>query len=96
MKAHQIKLIDSTYTVEDANEMLTSLIRDKIKFLNIKTLSENLRFGSNLEHLEKRIQELKEEKNRLMELFNDPDLRDSEIEIECSINLKIKQPEIVQ
>lgn len=96
MKAHQIKLIDSTYSVEDANEMLTSLIRDKIKFLNIKTLSENLRFGSSLDHLEKRIKELKEEKNILMELLNDPDLRDSEIEIECSINLKIKQPEIVQ
>lgn len=96
MKNHQIKLIDSTYSVDDANEMLLSLIKDKIKFLNMKTLSDNLRFGSTAEHLEKRIQELKEEVNVLSSLLNNPELADSEVEIECSINLKIKQPELVQ
>jgi hypothetical protein len=96
MKNHQIKLIDSTYSVENAMEMLLSLMNDKIKYLNMKTFSEDLRFGSTAEHFEKRIHKLKEEVNVLSSLLNNPDLADSEVEIECSINLKIKQPELVQ
>jgi hypothetical protein len=96
MKNHQIKLIDTTYSVDDAAEMLLSLIKDKIKFLNMKTFSEGLRFGSTADHLEKRIHELKEEVQVLSSLLNNPEYADSEVEIECFINLKIKQPELAQ
>ncbi len=96
MENHLIKLIDSTYSVENATEMLLSLINDKIKYLNMKTFSDDLRFGSSAEHFKKRIHELKEEVHVLSSLLNNPELADSEVEIECSINLKIKQPELVQ
>lgn len=90
MKNHQFNLIDSTYGVEDAKEVLASLITDKINFLNKKIFSEQVRFGSDTQHKENRVQILKMEQEQLLETLNA--LEDgARIGISCKVNMKIEE-----
>ena len=91
MKNHQIKLIDSTYPVRDARDVLFSLINDKIEFLNQKIFSLQERFGSDTGHLEKRVKELRMELQQLLDLLNTME-EDQLIEIHCEVDMKIKKP----
>lgn len=91
----QIKLIDNTYSIEEGKELLMALINDKIKFLNMKVFSLQERFGIDTYKLEKRIAELKEEKNHLLTELKSPENKHNLIEIDCHIHLKIKESEQV-
>jgi hypothetical protein len=95
MKEHHVTLIDSTYPMEDAKEMLLSLLRDKIKFLNLHIFSLKERFGSDTSHYERRITELKAEKEKLVSLFESYENGDFDVEIDCQIDIKVKKPEFV-
>ena len=95
MKNHKIKLIDSTYPVNDARDALFSLINDKIDFLNKKILSVQERFGGDTDHLEKRVKELRAELNNLLELLK-PLEEGNLIEIHCDVEMKIRQADPVQ
>ena len=95
MKKYQFKLIDSTYAPQHARTVLLSLIEDKIKFLNHQIFSISERFGSNTEHLENRIRELREERSRLIDLLNGYREQADLIEISCSVDMKIHVSEPV-
>jgi hypothetical protein len=94
MKNHQIKLIDSTYPVHDARDVLFSLINDKIEFLNQKIFSLQERFGSDTSHLEKRVKSLRAELQQLLDLLNTMN-EDQLIDIHCEVDMKIRKPETV-
>eukprot|EP01023_Acetabularia_acetabulum_P017123 TRINITY_DN18516_c0_g1_i10.p1 TRINITY_DN18516_c0_g1~~TRINITY_DN18516_c0_g1_i10.p1 ORF type:complete len:139 (-),score=13.42 TRINITY_DN18516_c0_g1_i10:296-712(-) len=89
--AHQIKLIDNTYSPADAREVLCSLLNDKITFLNVQIHSIHERFGKNAMHLKKRITELQNEKTELLHLIKEWQDGDTELEIQSVINIKAKQ-----
>lgn len=91
MKNHEFKLIDSTYGVENAKEVLLSLINDKIKFLNRKIFSDQERFGNDTDRLEKRVAYLKEERIKLEEILNAFENEDCQVDIKCNVDLKIDQ-----
>lgn len=96
MKNHQLTLIDSTYNVNDAKEVLQSLLSDKIRFLNRKIFSLQERFGSDTEHQENRVRELRKELDQLrafLDPFNDDGY---EVEIDCLVDLKIRKTETVE
>ncbi len=93
MKDHQIKLIDNKYNQEEARDLLMALINDKIKFLQLKIFSIHERFGTDTTHLEKRIAELKEEKNQLLLKLGKLKDKACIIDIDCSVNLKIEKEE---
>lgn len=95
MTKHQIKLIDNTYTLEEGKDLLMALINDKIKFLNLKVFSLQERFGTNTYELEKRIAELKEEKNQLLLKLKALENKHHLVEIDCRIHLKINENEHV-
>lgn len=95
MKNHNIKLIDSTYPVSDARDALFSLINDKIDFLNKKILSVQERFGSDTDHLEKRVRELRAELNTLLQVLN-PMEEGHLVEIHCNVEMKIRKADPVQ
>lgn len=86
----QFTLINSTYSASNAKEVLTSLINDKIRFLNIQILSAQERFGENAAHLETRVKELVADRNRLIELLDRSAETNAEIEIVGSIDITIK------
>lgn len=88
---HQFNLINSTYSAEAAKEVLTSLINDKIRFLNIQILSVHERFGENATHLETRVKELEADRNRLIELLSAAEKNNAEVEILSSVDFTIKE-----
>ncbi len=95
MKTHQIRLIDSTYGADDAREVLGSLLNDKIKFLNHKIFSMQERYGSNTEHMNKRIEELRQEKRDLELLFEEHEGEHIDFEIGCTLVIQLRKAEAV-
>ncbi len=92
---HDFKLIDTTYKVKDAKEVLLSLLDDKIKFLGMQVFSLSERFGTDTIHLEKRMAALKKERENLIKLFSEQTNPENTVEIDCSVKLKIGTKEIV-
>ena len=94
MKNHQIQLIDTTYPVKDAKEVLFSLINDKIKFLNQRIFSMEECYSSDTSHLQNRRKRLKAELMKLLEIMEHIEGNESLVEIDCRIDLKITEPEL--
>lgn len=95
MSKHEFKLIDNTYSGEDAKEVLSSLINDKIKFLNLQIFSKAERFGENTEHLEKRVNDLQREREELFKLIEKVAKEGKSLSIQCDIQVEAKNPEHV-
>ena len=88
---HQFALIDSTYSAYDAREVITSLINDKIRFLNIQILSLQERYGQNTEHLENRVRELEVNRREMIDLLTKATTEDALVEVSSLINVTVKQ-----
>ena len=91
MEDFQIKLIDSTYSPEDAREVLCSLLNDKIKFIGGQIHSLYMRFGSNTEHLKSRIEKLEKDKAIIIEQLNALNKDTKLVKIFCNIELEFKE-----
>jgi regulator of extracellular matrix RemA (YlzA/DUF370 family) len=85
----QTILIDSTYGRNDAKEVLCGIISDKIQFLGKQIFTQSERLGSDAMHLKKRQTELKAELKRLVSMI-DTMQEDDLVEIDCTVNIKIK------
>ncbi|WP_340077380.1 hypothetical protein [Leptobacterium sp. I13] len=94
MKDHKLKLINSTYSINDAREVLFSLISDKIKFLNLQILSANERYGNDSIHLENRVKQLQTDKETLIAALNQLDSETHRIAIDCDVTVKVKHVEL--
>lgn len=88
-----IKLIDSSYPLEHAKEVLSSLLNDKIKFLNHQIFSNEVRFGSDTAHLVQRVKDLQKEKESLHEMLCAVENGQCVVDINCDINISVKQVE---
>ena len=88
---HQFALIDSTYSAYDAREVITSLINDKIRFLNIQILSLQERYGQNTEHLENRVRELEVNRREMIDLLTKTTTEDALVEVSSLVNVTVKQ-----
>lgn len=64
-----IKFIDGTFNTEDASEILLAVLNDKINFHASLLLSNIERFGVDTSNSEKRIQELRAEKKRVIAMI---------------------------
>ena len=64
-----VQLIDSTFTAEDAREVMLALIDHKIGFHHRKRFSNEERHGEDLTDSRIRIEELKAERKRMVEFF---------------------------
>lgn len=88
---HQFALIDSTYSAYDAREVITSLINDKIRFLNVQILSLQERYGQNTEHLENRVRELEANRREMIDLLTKATTEDALVEVSSLVNVTVKQ-----
>lgn len=69
MENQSFKLVEGEFTPVEAADVLFSLIGDKIKFHNLQMLSNQERFGGDVSHSLKRIEELKASKNLVKEII---------------------------
>lgn len=92
MKNNQeFKLIDGTFSIEDANKVLTTLLNYKIDYHNREDFSNHIRFNKNIEHSKKRIQELTEAKEQIRSLFLNSDSEDIKFVIKSNISIEIEK-----
>jgi len=91
MEYHQFKLIDSTYDVDGAREVISSLVSHKINHIQKHILSVEERFGEDTSHFKKRIQKLQEEK-RSLELFLE-NYEGENVMLDVSCMASVRKPE---
>ena len=92
MKNNQkFKLIDGTFSIEDANKVLTTLLNYKIDYHNREDFSNHIRFNKNIEHSKKRIQELTEAKEQIRSLILNSDSEDIKFVIKSNISIEIEK-----
>ncbi len=92
MEEHQFKLISSTYNSEDARHVLLSLIQDKIKSINNLCFGIEERGTHDTGHFRKRIKDLTQMREEIKEVLATAKQAGAEIEIDASIQIKIKEP----
>ena len=88
MNNKSLKLIDSTYSASDAKVVLVSLLEDKINFLCGRRFSRLERNDGDCSHLDRRIEELKRDKEELIQFLQGMENENANFEISCDINLK--------
>lgn len=88
--SHQYKLIDGTFTGENARHILMELIQNKIKYHQLQIFSIHERFNGDASASEKRIAELKQVAEDLKKVLKQVEDHHQSVEIYCPIEVKIK------
>ena len=92
MKNNQeFNLIDGTFSMEDANRVLTTLLNYKIDYHNREDFRNHIRFNKNIEHSKKRIQELTEVKEQIRSLILNSESEDIKFIIKSNISIEIEK-----
>lgn len=89
---HSFKLIDNTYSAIDAREIISTLLTDKIRMLNVQILGIQERYGRDTSHLQKRIEELEADRARMIEILTMAIQEDAIIEVASEVRLTAKKP----
>lgn len=90
MKQHSTCLIKGPFRPEKARTILMDLINHKINFHKIEKLSGEIRFGSDVEHSQERVNQLMKERSELSDWLQALHPEDM-LDIHCEIVLK-KRP----
>lgn len=86
-----IKLIEGTYDVQEAADILLSLIGDKIKFHQRKKLSIKERLGIDATESIERLKELNADRERILELIKDSEGKNLEFSISSSVKITVNE-----
>ena len=84
----EFKLIDSSFTNEEASAVLLGLVNYKIQFHSQKIFSSDIRFGIDDVKSKKRIIELESIKNELIEYFDRIDDAEGIVRVSSIVNMK--------
>lgn len=87
----KFKLIDGTFTVEEADKVLSALLNYKIDYHTREDFSNHIRFNKNIEHSKKRIQELTETKLAIKKLVNESKTDHLNFIISSTISIRIER-----
>ncbi|HCQ12546.1 hypothetical protein [Flavobacterium sp.] len=66
----EFKLIDSTFTPNEANNVLSDLIKSKISYHKLDDFSQHIRFERDSQHSKNRIEQLQATQEELKEFIN--------------------------
>lgn len=86
---HTLSLISGTYTPNEAKEILVEMIKAKINFHHLKNLSTEIRFDKSDLPSKKRILELTQAKENLMEFINKASLSSKNIKIKAELLIEL-------
>jgi len=85
-----LKLIDSTFSVNEGKEILLDLMSSKIKFHELRNFSSVERYGHPDEHSLQRIEELKAARRKIISFFNDFKLDNKRVIIHSNIHIEVE------
>lgn len=85
------KLIDGTFSVEEAEKILTMLFNYKIDFHNREDFSNHVRFNKNIENSKKRILELTETKDAIKKSLADLKSENVKLSINSTLHVTIEK-----
>ncbi len=92
MQSHNIRLIDNTYDLDIARQLLDGLFTQKIAFVeDLIHASEPMELNA----LETRLEELKAEKRSLDILLEEFDGEHAEMEIGCTVVMNVRKLDLV-
>lgn len=87
----EYKLIDGTFTSEEAEKVLTALFNYKIDYHNREDFSNHIRFNKNIEHSKKRIQELTETKKAIKDMIESSKSNNFNLVINSTISISLEK-----
>jgi len=93
MQVHNIRLIDNTYDLNVADQLLKKFINAKIAFINDQIKATDPKDKDEIKQLELRIQDLKAETRSLDLFIEENDVENVEMEIGATIVMSIKKIE---
>lgn len=82
-----IKFIEGKFSPADAKEVLLTLINHKISYHSLKNFSSEERFGKPVPGSQKRIQQLKKSREKIVHLIQQAVEHKLNLRIESSINI---------
>ena len=84
-----VKLIEGTFDVHEARDILIGLLNHKISFHNIKNLSWSERFGQMNEQSEIRLDELKKDHDKIVSLLDLANERKLHVKVHSNIEIHL-------
>ena len=87
----EYKLIDGTFTSEEAEKVLTALFNYKIDYHNREDFSNHIRFNKDIEHSKKRISELSQTKEEIRELIANSKSNKINLIINGTISIELEE-----
>lgn len=87
----KIKLVDGIYDTDDSKEILVELLTHKIEFHRRKQFSSYLKYGHEKTDSLKRIQELTDARNALLNYLKNAEMQKSKVRIEAVINMNTEK-----
>lgn len=86
---NKFKLIDSSFTVQEAKQVLLSLVNNKIQFHSQRIFSNDERFGIDDKFSKNRIVELEEIRKELIDYFNTLGDMNQKMNLTSIVNMEI-------
>lgn len=95
MQSHNIRLIDNTYDLDIARQLLDGLLTQKITFVKNMIRTIDPVDVVEMSQLESRLEELKAEKRSLDILLEEFDGEHAEMEIGCTVVMSVRKLDLV-
>jgi hypothetical protein len=90
----KIMLIDGNFSPTEAKELLMNLFINKINFHEKKNFSSHERYGKEDETATRRIPELKESIETILQIINEATAQNQNIEITSTVNVQFSKAEV--
>lgn len=84
-KNYNFKLIDGTFTPSEVSHILFDLISSKIHFHAMENFRSQERFGKDVAHSQKRIQDLQTVRDELKVFFDDAEKNNLTLKVDDSV-----------
>lgn len=89
LSMEKFTLLDSTYTPDQAREVVLTLISDKIRFLNMQSLRIREMYSGDTSHLEERIEDLKKSKKEIEAILDAAKNEGKDVSFSSEISVKL-------
>lgn len=86
--SYEFKLVQGSFSPEEAGRVLLSLLQNKISFHNMEALSTQIRFGGDVARYERRIKELKEIGESLTAFLTEAGHQEKTLQIEGTFTIQ--------
>lgn len=87
-KIDSYKLIDGTFSAEEAGKILLQIVNNKINYHSLQSFSIKERFNGDVSHSEKRIKQLIKVRKSLLKALESASKKGLALDIHCSIEMK--------